>query len=97
MGVLFATVLKEAGAAAPDAGWLKLTTAMNLTRRLEAMALYLLDRHPDLLPHLSKHPSDTVRIWAALMVGLGKRRPLAKRLKQLMPFAADAHAGLARY
>ena len=97
MAALLKAVMREAGAKAPDAAWLDLVRAMSVTRRVEAIALHLLDRHAELLPALSEHPSDTVRIWAAMMVGLGPKRPLAARLDALRPFAADLHFGVREY
>ncbi len=94
MGALLANVLREEGVKAPDAAWLDLVRALPLTRRIEAIALHLLDRHADLFEGLAEHPSDSVRIWAATMVGLGSKRPLEKRLEQLRIFAADPHAGV---
>ncbi|HJV90503.1 MAG TPA: hypothetical protein VJ623_09375 [Holophagaceae bacterium] len=97
MGALLVNVLREAGAKAPEAAWLELVRALPLTRRIEAIALHLLDRHPELFDSLRDHPSDTVRIWAAMMVGLGAKRPLEKRLAHLRPFAADPHSGVREY
>lgn len=97
MGNLLTHLLREEGAKAPDKAWLDLVRAMPITRRVEAIGLYLLDRHADLFEGLAEHPSDTVRIWAAMMVGLGSKRPLEKRLAQLRPFAADGHFGVREY
>ncbi|HJV23161.1 MAG TPA: hypothetical protein VJ570_10705 [Holophagaceae bacterium] len=97
MGALLVNVLREADAKAPDAAWLDLVRALPLTRRIEAIALHLLDRHQAIFEGLAEHPSDTVRIWAAMMVGLGAKRPLEKRLAQLRPFAADPHSGVREY
>lgn len=97
MGTLLVNVLREEGAKAPDAAWLDLVRALPLTRRIEAIGLHLLDRHKELFEGLAEHPSDTVRIWAAMMVGLGPKRPLEKRLTQLRPFAADSHSGVREY
>lgn len=97
MGALLVNVLREAGAKAPDAAWLDLVRALPLTRRIEAIALHLLDRHQEHFEGFAEHPSDTVRIWAAMMVGLGSKRPLEKRLAQLRPFAADPHSGVREY
>ncbi len=97
MGALLVNVLREEGAKAPGAAWLELVRALPLTRRIEAIALHLLDRHPELFEGLAEHPSDTVRIWAAMMVGLGAKRPMEKRLAQLRPFAADSHFGVREY
>jgi 3-methyladenine DNA glycosylase AlkC len=97
MGALLVHVLREGGVKAPEAAWLELVRALPLTRRIEAIALHLLDRHPELFEGLAEHPSDTVRIWAAMMVGLGPKRNLERRLAQLRPFATDPHAGVREY
>ena len=97
MAALLKAVMKASEAKAPEAAWLDLVRAMPVARRVEAIALHLLDRHGDLLPMLAAHPSDTVRIWAAMMVGLGPKRPIAERLAALRPFAADAHFGVREY
>lgn len=97
MAVLLRELLRDSGRKAPDPAWLDLVRAMPLTRRIEAIALYLLDRHGDLQAGLATHASDTVRIWSAMMVGLGSKRPLQVRLDQLRPFAADPHFGVREY
>jgi len=94
MTVLFVQVLREADRRPPEASWLDMVRAMPVTRRLETLAMHLLDRHADLQEALAEHPSDTVRIWAALMVGLGPKRSLGRRLEDLRPFAADGHSGV---
>lgn len=94
MAALLMQVLKEADRRAPEAAWLDMVRAMPVARRVETIALLLLDRHADLLEALSVHPSDTVRIWAAMMIGLAPKRALARRLEALRPFAADAHPGV---
>lgn len=97
MGALLKAVLREADRKAPESTWLETVRALPVTRRVETIALHLLDRHADLHEALSVHASDTVRIWAAMMVGLGPKRALRRRLEELRPFAADPHFGVREY
>ncbi|BBH18978.1 DNA alkylation repair protein [Paenibacillus baekrokdamisoli] len=43
---------------------------------------------------LATHPSDSVRCWAAYIVGLDRRLSLEKKLTSIRPFAADPHFGV---
>lgn len=47
-----------------------------------------------LLDFLSSHTSDTVRCWAAYMVGLDKSATFSEKLPRLAPFASDGHFGV---
>ncbi|GED69750.1 DNA alkylation repair protein [Brevibacillus reuszeri] len=43
---------------------------------------------------LATHESDSVRCWAAYMIGLDPQLGLAEKLETMRPFAADAHFGV---
>lgn len=43
---------------------------------------------------LASHPSDSVRCWAAYIVGLDERLSLEQKLQRIRPFAADGHFGV---
>lgn len=43
---------------------------------------------------LSRHRSDSVRCWAAYMIGQNQRWSLNKKLTGIRPFAADSHFGV---
>jgi 3-methyladenine DNA glycosylase AlkC len=43
---------------------------------------------------LATHPSDSVRCWAAYMIGHNRGLSLEKKLTSIRPFAADAHFGV---
>ncbi|WP_314586739.1 DNA alkylation repair protein [Paenibacillus terrigena] len=43
---------------------------------------------------LAAHPSDSVRCWAAYIIGLDHRLSLQEKLASIRPFAADAHFGV---
>jgi len=45
-------------------------------------------------PALAAHPSDSVRCWAAYVVGLDASIDLTDKLVQIRPFAADNHFGV---
>ncbi|GKU80057.1 DNA alkylation repair protein [Paenibacillus sp. L3-i20] len=52
---------------------------------------------PDRLQHyafLAKHHSDSVRCWAAYMIGLNVQLSLNEKLVGIRPFAADSHFGV---
>lgn len=95
---LLAAVLAAHGHAAPPASWRQETAALPLNRRLQQVALHLHGLgDPALLAILAAHPSDSVRIWAAIVVGLDPEDRLASRVQRLLPFAADAHFGVREY
>lgn len=43
---------------------------------------------------LSQHRSDSVRCWAAYMIGQNQRLSLIEKLTSIRPFAADLHFGV---
>lgn len=65
-----------------------------------ALAWLALMEHKDteyqtqLFDSIAKHRSDSVRCWAAYMIGLDSRLSLSERLEQIRPFAADPHFGV---
>lgn len=72
-------------------------TAMRATRIIAAALTNVVD--PDRQPRstwtrLCTHPSDTVRGWAAFVIGLQPDWSLADRLAALQPLAADPHFGV---
>lgn len=46
------------------------------------------------IDNLRKHTSDTVRCWAACLVGLNKKLSIKEKLSQIKPFAEDEHFGV---
>lgn len=74
---------------------LKTPTAMKQTL---AIGQSLAAGHPKangpVFKALATHPSDIVRNWAAGWIGFSNALPLQQKLKQLRPFAADAHFGV---
>ncbi|MEO1128515.1 MAG: DNA alkylation repair protein [Planctomycetota bacterium] len=66
-----------------------------ITRRMVMAATILFERHgPAVYNELAAHPSDTVRGWAAYVLGLTPRLTLAGRLKRIRPLADDPHFGV---
>jgi 3-methyladenine DNA glycosylase AlkC len=62
--------------------WLKILNTINPHERLSVFH------------GLSAHASDSVRCWAAYVVGLDPNLNLADKLGQIRPFAADKHFGV---
>ncbi|WP_179223753.1 DNA alkylation repair protein [Paenibacillus tyrfis] len=61
--------------------------------------LSLLDRVPEkegfrIFHALACHRSDSVRCWAAYMIGLDERLTITQKLTGIRPFAADSHFGV---
>ncbi len=68
---------------------------LGITRRMTLAAeLALTDLGADGIGQLAAHPSDTVRGWAAFMIGLVPELDLARRLELIRPLADDAHFGV---
>jgi len=66
-----------------------------ITRRMAAAAAALLAHFgEDGAERLAGHSSDTVRGWAAFMVGRARGLALSERLERLRPFADDPHFGV---
>jgi 3-methyladenine DNA glycosylase AlkC len=66
-----------------------------VTKRNRIAAELLLTRFgPGIEPKLGRHPSDTVRGWACLIIGMVPNVPLAQRLERIRPYADDPHFGV---
>ena len=48
----------------------------------------------DLFIWLANHHSDSVRCWAAYIIGLNPHLDVTEKLEQIRPFAADTHFGV---
>lgn len=73
-------------------GAMEAAAGLGITRRMTLAADLLLARQAP--PELARHPSDTVRGWAAFMVGRAPGLTLAERLDRMRPLADDAHFGV---
>lgn len=97
LAVDHALLLRAAVPALPEACFAAMEDAVGqgITRRM-AIAAELLDAHlgPGGAALLDTHPSDTVRGWAAFMIGRAASLDLAGRLAALRPLADDAHFGV---
>jgi 3-methyladenine DNA glycosylase AlkC len=73
----------------------RLDPKAGVTRRMAMAATILLERHgPGVYDELAGHPSDTVRGWAAYVLGMTPKLTLAGRLKRIRPLADDTHFGV---
>ncbi|MEK4510568.1 DNA alkylation repair protein [Paenibacillus sp. FSL K6-2524] len=61
---------------------------------LNLMALKSEEESSRIYDTLSTHLSDSVRCWAAYIIGLGQGVSLEKKLISIRPFAADSHFGV---
>jgi 3-methyladenine DNA glycosylase AlkC len=69
--------------------------SLGITRRMALAAEALLARDGlAALPGLTGHPSDTVRGWAAFLIGRAPGLTLGERLDRLRPLADDPHFGV---
>ena len=67
--------------------------------KLKLMGICLLqnskpDEKEELLIKLSTHLSDSVRCWAAYMIGMDEKFSIVEKLKKIYPFAIDSHFGV---
>lgn len=84
------------------AGVGKLASESKIMKIIPAIALgwlELAERKPEaerarIFGALAAHRSDSVRCWAAYIVGLDQRLSLSQKLKGIRPFAADSHFGV---
>lgn len=70
---------------------------MGLMQRWRTASAILYERFGEgAIERYADHPSDTVRGWCCMVVGLaeGKGWTLKKRLERIKPFADDAHWGV---
>ncbi|MEZ5648040.1 MAG: DNA alkylation repair protein [Alphaproteobacteria bacterium] len=71
------------------------TAAPGIVRRMAIAAELLLDHKGKRgIDELQRHPADTVRGWAAFMIGLTPNLSLRERLKKMKPLADDPHFGV---
>lgn len=61
---------------------------------LEYMKSIPVQEKADLFTFLTKHRSDSIRCWAAYIIGLNPELQVTEKLEQIRPFAADAHFGV---
>jgi 3-methyladenine DNA glycosylase AlkC len=73
----------------------KINREDGITRRM-AMAAILILEHvgPSAFESLARHPSDTVRGWAAYLLAATPALDLTERLQRVRPLARDAHFGV---
>ena len=70
---------------------------MGLMNRWRTAAAILLDHFgDDAIDRFADHPSDTVRGWCCMVIGLTETRgwSLKKRIARIKPFADDEHFGV---
>lgn len=69
--------------------------ALGITKRMELAANVLVNHLGDqAFDAFCNHASDTVRGWAAYIVGLNPNLPLEEKLLMIQPLADDAHFGV---
>jgi 3-methyladenine DNA glycosylase AlkC len=68
---------------------------LGVTKRME-LAATIIRQHADkkISRTLIEHPSDTVRGWAAYMIGMDSTLPLEKKLNSVKQLADDTHFGV---
>ena len=95
LAIDFRTLIRAVAPALPDAAVAAIDPTLGVTRRMALAARTLLDHGGGRsIDPLLAHPSDTVRGWAAYMVGLLPGLPLADRLARVRPLADDSHFGV---
>lgn len=74
----------------------KSTSALSLTRIIGAVLAEEIEQKGDwaLYETVKNHPSDSVRCWAAFVVGGNTRLTLEEKLTEIRPFADDPHFGV---
>jgi len=78
---------------------MKETKIMKMIHAIAMEWLQLLNQMPQqdrspIFGALASHPSDSVRCWAAYIVGLNQRLSIEEKLESIRPFAADGHFGV---
>lgn len=68
-----------------------------MARVLDAALPTAKKKRQAVLNKLAKHPSDTVRIWAAQLIAEQPDLSLEQRLDAIRPFAADEHFGVREF
>lgn len=53
-----------------------------------------IDKNSQLFLQLKTHPSDSVRCWAAYIIGTDSQLPINEKLEAIKAFAADNHFGV---
>jgi 3-methyladenine DNA glycosylase AlkC len=97
-GELLRSVLRGQFQLPPSQSFLAELASLPVPKRMARIAEHLVQRNlPGLRESLELHPSDSVRIWAALMAGLEPDRSLEDRLGALRVLACDPHAGVREY
>lgn len=97
-GALLATVLKTQLQAPPPQSLLAELPALPGPQRMTRIATYLQGLGtPGLREALALHPSDSVRIWSALMAGLEPDLTLLQRIGLLRVVATDPNPGVREY
>ncbi|RAV13288.1 DNA alkylation repair protein [Paenibacillus contaminans] len=92
-------LLQEQDTAFAEAGLANESKIMKIIPAIAQGWLELAERKPDaerarIFGALAAHRSDSVRCWAAYIVGLDQRLSLSQKLKGIRPFAADSHFGV---
>ena len=77
---------------------MKETKIMKMIHAIATEWLQFLDQMPQdrsrIFGALASHPSDSVRCWAAYIVGLDQRLSMDEQLAWIRPFATDGHFGV---
>lgn len=95
LAVNFATLLGEVEPALKKQAASCFAEATGIVRRMMLAAQLLADyRGKTAAESLSKHPSDTVRGWAAFVIGGAPNLSLRDRLRKVKSLADDPHFGV---
>lgn len=75
---------------------LKTKTAMQSIKNIgeSLSAIIIENKEQNLFTQLSLHKSDSVRCWAAYIVGSDDTLPFEEKMKKIKAFAADKHFGV---